>query len=170
MSLAAELMSMADTRDAQEIERVFRGDLGFRTPLVGVEAAVFNDEGKLLLVQRKDNGRWCMPGGAADVGESPATTAVREAWEETGLRVRAERLVGVYDSRQIWSQEGVHLYYLTFICRCVGGELALTHETSAFGYFSQPEALHLPLHHAHGYRITEAFRAFRGEVEQCIFQ
>ena len=171
LSLAAELLSVSDPRSATEIEQVFRGDLAVRSPFVGVEAAIFNDEGKILLVQRTDNQRWCIPGGLADVGESPSAAAVREAWEETGLRVRSERLAGIYDSRAIWSPDaGVHLYYLTFVCKPVGGELRLTNETIAYGYFAQHEALELPLHRAHAYRLTDAFRVYRGEVEGCIFQ
>src|SRR5690349_10106015 len=87
MHLAAEVMALADSRGAEEIERVFRGELGIRSPLVGVTAAVFDGEGRILLTQRKDNGKWCMPGGLADVGEPPSEVAVRETWEETGLRV-----------------------------------------------------------------------------------
>jgi ADP-ribose pyrophosphatase YjhB (NUDIX family) len=170
MSLAAEIMGMVDTRSVEEIERVFRGDLGVRTPFVGAEAAIFDEDGRIFLIRRKDTARWAMPGGAADVGESPSAAVVREVLEETGLRVQPLRLVGIFDSRQIWSPDAVHLYNLTVICRRMGGELTLTDETTDFGYFTQEEALHLPLHHAHGYRLTEAFRAYRGEITECIFQ
>lgn len=95
LQLAAELLSMSDSRQASEIEEQFRGDLAIRTPFVGVDAAIFNNEGRLLLIQRKDNGTWAMPGGAADVGEPPSAVAVREVWEETGLHVQPRSLVGV---------------------------------------------------------------------------
>src|SRR6187397_3134009 len=77
LTLAAELLSIADLREAVEIERIFRGDLAIRTPFVGVCAVVFDAEGRILLTQRVDNGKWCMPGGAADVGEAPSAVAVR---------------------------------------------------------------------------------------------
>lgn len=169
VSLAAELLSMADARGAEELERMFRGDLGIRSPLVGVDAAVFDAEGRLLLVQRSDNARWCMPGGLADVGEPPSHVAEREAWEETGLRVEARRLIGVYDSRIVWSPDAVHLYHLLFMCEQVGGELTLTNETLAYGYFTEEEAMALPLHRGHGYRIPDAFKAYRGEIDGCRF-
>lgn len=169
VSLAAELLSMADTRGADEIGRVFRGDLGVRSPMVGVDAAVFDAEGRLLLVQRSDNGRWCLPGGLAEVGEPPSHVAERETWEETGLRVVARSLVGVYDSRIVWSPDAVHLYHLLFICEQVGGELALTNETLAYGYFTEEEATALPLHRGHAYRIPSAFMAYRGALKGCHF-
>jgi len=167
--LAAELLSLVDTRTAAEIEEVYRGDLAVRTPFVGVEAAVFDPEGRLLLVQRADNGRWCMPGGIADVGEPPSAVAEREAWEETGLRVRAIRLVGVFDSRAMRSQNPNHLYHLTFLCERLSGDLALTNETLAYGYFTEEEIAALPMHHAHGYRIPYAFKANRGELDFAFF-
>lgn len=169
LSLAAELLSMADTRTADEIEQEYRGDLQVRTPLVGVDAAIFDEVGHILLVQRIDNERWCMPGGLADVGERPSQVAERETWEETGLEVAAHRLVGVFDSRVTWTPTPVHLYHLLFICELVGGELALTNETLAYGYFTEEEAAALPLHRGHVYRIPVAFKAHRGEIEGCHF-
>ena len=170
LSLAAELLSMVDVRGAEEMGRIFRGDLGIRTPFVGVDGAVFDAEGRLLLIQRKDNGSWAMPGGAADVGETPSAVAVREVWEETGLRVRAVRLVGVYDSRKVGSPDAVHLYHLVFICEKESGELKLTNETLAFGYFSEEEVAGLALHRGHGARIPDAFAMWRGEIVESVFQ
>src|SRR5436305_13672917 len=82
LQLATQLLSLSDKRSATEIERVFRGDLSIRSPLTGASGAVFDDEGRILLTQRKDNGKWCMPGGLADVGEPPSAVVVREMWEE----------------------------------------------------------------------------------------
>jgi 8-oxo-dGTP pyrophosphatase MutT (NUDIX family) len=166
LRLAAEIMSAADTRSAEEIEQIFRGDLSLRSPLVGVEGAVFDASGKILLVQRADNGLWCMPGGLADVGESPASVAERETWEETGLQVEVRRLVGVYNSSiTLGWPLGVHLYHLTFICEPKGGTLRLTNETTAYGWFSEAESAALPLHRGHAFRIPEAFAVYTGRSE-----
>jgi len=170
LALATELLSLADTRDAAEIERAVRGDLGLRTPFVGVDAAIFDVQGRILLIQRRDNGRWGMPGGAADVGETPAEAAEREVREETGLRVRATRLVGVYDSRRVGSPDAAHLYHLVFLCDTVGGALTRTGETSGFGYFTEEAVATLALHAGHGPRIPDAFRAYRGEAPTAVFQ
>ncbi|HYO51112.1 MAG TPA: NUDIX hydrolase N-terminal domain-containing protein [Chloroflexia bacterium] len=167
LSLAADLLSLTDTRDASEIESIFRGDMGLRTPFVGVDAAIFNSERKILLVQRADTQTWCMPGGMAEVGESPAQVAEREVWEETGLHVETRRLVGVFDSHVTlgWPASPVHLYHVCFICERVGGNLTLTNETIAYGFFSEEEAASLALHRGHAFRIPCAFRVYRGETE-----
>ena len=66
---------------------------------VGCSAVIFDENRKkVLLTQRTDNGRWCVPGGALESGESAAEACEREVWEETGLKVRATRLIGVYSN------------------------------------------------------------------------
>lgn len=171
LSLAAELLSIADTRPAEEIERAYRGNLAVCSPIVGVEAAIFDEMGRILLVQRTDTNRWCMPGGLADVGELPSQVAEREAWEETGLHVVARRLLGVFDSHVTlgWPLMAVHIYHLTFICEETGGTLRLTNETLAYGYFTEEAAAALPLHRGHAYRVPLTFKAHKGEVEGCLF-
>ncbi|MEO8287901.1 MAG: NUDIX hydrolase N-terminal domain-containing protein [Chloroflexota bacterium] len=170
LQLASQLLSMADTRDPAEIERIFRGDLGVRSPLTGVTAAVFDDDGKILLTQRKDNGKWCMPGGLADVGEPPSAVAVREMREETGLLVVPKRLIGVFDSRLSGSLIPIHLYHLDFLCEQVGGELTSTNETIAYGYFSEEETHTLEMHGSHASRLPHAFQAHRSKHWEALFQ
>ncbi len=156
LHLAAELLAITDSRAVDEIKREFSGRIAVTTPLVGVDAAVFDEQGRILLIQRADNSLWAMPGGAADVGESPAEGAVREAWEETGLRVRPLRLLGVYDSRKAQGSSPLQIYHLTFHCALVSGTLTTTNETLAFGYFAVDELP--PLAGSHRYRVPRAFR------------
>jgi len=160
--LAAELMAFVDTRSTVEIQRVFRGDLGYRTPLVGADGVVFDDAERLLLVQRADSGTWCIPGGAADVGESPSAAAEREVLEETGLRVQARRLLGVFDNRT-WPSTPVaaHLYHIVFECEILGGELAPSLETTDLRWVTEDEAIALPLFRAHVHKVPLAFRMHR---------
>lgn len=61
-----------------------------------VVAFVRNDEGAVLLIQRSDNGRWALPGGGHDVGESISDTVVREVWEETGIKAEVMDVSGIY--------------------------------------------------------------------------
>lgn len=55
-----------------------------------------NSEGKILLQQRRDNGRWGIPGGAMEIGEKYVETARREVWEEVGIEVENLQLFGIY--------------------------------------------------------------------------
>lgn len=160
--LAAWLMNLVDTRSTVEIQRIFHEDTEFRTPTVAVDGAIFDPEGRLLLAQRADAGTWCMPGGAADVGESPSAGAVREVREETGLTVRAVRLIGAFDNRT-WGLPSIsqHVYYLVFECEVISGELTTSSETTDFRWVTEEEAMVLPLHGAHVRKVPEAFRLHR---------
>ncbi len=79
--------------------KLIHGDrIGKRGVLrVGASSIIFDESReKVLLTKRTDNGRWCLPGGGMDPGESVEEACVREAYEETGLHVKVTRLVGVY--------------------------------------------------------------------------
>jgi ADP-ribose pyrophosphatase YjhB (NUDIX family) len=169
LAIAAELLGMTDTRNAAEIERLFRGNLELRSPFVTTDAAIFDHSGRILLIQRADNGRWAMPGGAAEVGETPSEAVVREVREETKLDVVATRLVGVYDSRRVNSPDARHLYHLVFLCEAIGGTAACTAEAVAVAYVAEEDAPGLPLLPGHGPRITDAFRAHREPTRDAVF-
>lgn len=71
----------------EEAKALFLREQGSITPKLGVDSAVVNDKGQILVLKRSD-GSWGMPGGWADVGESPFKTAARETFEETGLTIK----------------------------------------------------------------------------------
>lgn len=80
-----------------EIYWKVRAALGPQTLLiVGVGIIVRDEQGRILLQRRADNGQWAQPGGAMDVGESAQECAVREALEETGWRVEITGFLGLY--------------------------------------------------------------------------
>lgn len=69
----------------------------FRHPITGTSIIPVMPDGRIVLVQRRDNGRWSLPGGIVDWGEDIFTSARRELAEETGLNlIKVSRLVGVY--------------------------------------------------------------------------
>lgn len=94
----------------------------------GVAAIIRDDEGRVLLQRRSDDGRWGLPAGATDPGEAPAQTLVREVWEETGLKVAPIRILGVFggsDGFRFTYPNGDTVEYtvVLFECRVVGGTL-----------------------------------------------
>ncbi len=100
-------------------------------------AVVINRKGEILLQLRADVPVWCLPGGGRDSSETPEQTAVRETFEETGLRVRPERLVGRYLADYLFFKVDCHV----FLCRITGGKLEMNKESSELGFFSTS---HLP--------------------------
>ena len=71
----------------------------FRHPVTGTSIIPILPDGRIVLIQRRDNGKWSLPGGMVDWGEDIATTVRRELTEETGLELmKIRRLVGVYSA------------------------------------------------------------------------
>jgi 8-oxo-dGTP pyrophosphatase MutT (NUDIX family) len=106
---------------------------------------VQNERGEILLHRRGDNGRWCLPGGAIELGERIDQTVVNEVLEETGVHVEPTKVIGLY------SDESLRLAYLhgdkvknvtiLLACRVVGGQLVADgKESLEVGFFS-PDAL-----------------------------
>jgi ADP-ribose pyrophosphatase YjhB (NUDIX family) len=135
LKVAADIRVEADAQDAgaepmtdaeglvQEwLDTVGKGVPGYVTPKVAVGAAVANDDGELLLIQRADSGIWLYPTGWCDVGYSAAEVVVKEVEEETGIEVEPVRLIAVLDGLRLGFTR-VPLYSLLFYCRAVGGTL-----------------------------------------------
>ncbi len=101
--------------------------------LPGVSAVVFDDEGRVLLGRRVDNGRWSIVGGIVEPGEQPADCAVREVYEETAVRCEVERIVLVETlSKPVVYPNGDECQFMdvTFRCRAVGGEARVNDDES----------------------------------------
>lgn len=95
------------------------------TPKVDIRAVIFNDKDEILLVREKADGRWSIPGGWSDVGYTPKEIAVKEAKEETGLDVRAERLLAVTDKRcHSYPTGPFYIYKMFILCKIIGGSLS----------------------------------------------
>jgi ADP-ribose pyrophosphatase YjhB (NUDIX family) len=169
-TLAVELLSIVDTREAGRLERLLTDGVGLRTPLVGADTATFDGSGRLLLARRADTGLWCLPGGATEVGESASAAAEREAWEETGLRVRATRLLALYDNRlfAIPSPEA-HMYHAVFQCEPVGGRLTTSRETTELRWVDEHEAAALPKFRGHVEKVPMAFRLYHAPAAGAVF-
>ena len=131
--------------------RAVRARLGSaRLILPSVSVHVFDDLGRLLLVQQRDDGSWSTPGGFIEPDERPADAARREAWEETGLMVRVERLAGGYGGPEcvVRYPNGDETQYVivAFACAIDAGELRPDREETVDARFwSAAEATTLPL-------------------------
>jgi ADP-ribose pyrophosphatase YjhB (NUDIX family) len=140
-TLAAEITARHTNLDAQPIELAFGAQSGYATPKVDVRGAVFR-EGRLLLVREKaDNDRWTLPGGWADVNESPAEAVAKEVREEAGFTVRPYKLAAVWDrARHAHEPQYLfHIWKLLFLCEIEGGEARVGSETSEVAFFAEDE-------------------------------
>jgi ADP-ribose pyrophosphatase YjhB (NUDIX family) len=109
------------------------------TPKLAVNAVVLNGQGEVLLAKRTDNGLWCIPGGHVDLGETLEQAVLRELLEETGLKAKVLRLVGVYSdpmgSLHMAQGPEWHTVRVSFLCEVTGGTITASSETSQIAYF-----------------------------------
>lgn len=128
MEIAAREYDAALELPPAEVRERLARELGYITPKIGADAAIFDEQGRILLMKRTDNEKWCMPCGLQDVGESPADCAVREAREETGLEVRVVRLVDVFTRMPRAEYTPYTLVSVVYLCEVTGGDLRSSHE------------------------------------------
>lgn len=123
-------------------------------------AVTFDAEGRILLHRRTDNGRWGLPGGAIEIGETADCAVVREVREKTGYLVEAIRIIGVYSDPQFttirYPDGNVNAYVaIAFECRVVGGSPTLSDESSAVDWFD-PRSLPETFNPGHVPRVKDA--------------
>ncbi|WP_410012908.1 NUDIX hydrolase [Sodalis sp. RH24] len=134
-NIAAQLTADVLALDKPPVLDMFKQQEGYATPKVDTRAVILR-QGKILLVKEADDRLWSLPGGWADVGDSPSDAVCREVWEETGLTASVERLLGVWDRNQHghppypW-----HVYKLIFHCRELGGEIRLSEDSLDVDFF-----------------------------------
>jgi ADP-ribose pyrophosphatase YjhB (NUDIX family) len=143
-TMAVEMLADLGDVAPERIEGLYLPDTGYVTPKVDVRAAVPDASGRLLFVRERSDGLWALPGGWADVGDSPAGSVVRETAEEAGYLVEATGLVGLYDrDAERWHHppHPYHSYKVVVACRVVGpaprrGDGGSHGEISEVGFFA----------------------------------
>jgi ADP-ribose pyrophosphatase YjhB (NUDIX family) len=154
----AALLAHSDAENLSPSIRLIGLDAVHATPKVDVRGAVFLED-RILLVREISDGSWTLPGGWADVNQSPAECAVREVWEESGFTVRASKLAALYDyqKRNAPNHED-SIYKLFFLCDITGGEARASAETSEVAFFSRNELPPLSLGRTTPAQIATMYR------------
>jgi ADP-ribose pyrophosphatase YjhB (NUDIX family) len=158
------MMALATGESIDSLEPLRAKVFSKVTPVTIGGAAVINSDGEILLIRRFDDGKWAMPSGALEVGETPAQGAARETLEETGVLVKATRLIGIFDSRFSGRTTAHHIYMILFLCEPTSDNLhhALTlpaDEVVEVQWFLE-ENLPTEISPGHDLQIPVAFRAW----------
>jgi ADP-ribose pyrophosphatase YjhB (NUDIX family) len=162
--LTARFMADRTGEDLQRIEGLFDTETGYATPKVGVRGAVFDVSGRILMVRETvDENRWTLPGGWADVNQTPAQSVAREVYEESGYHVRAVKLAAVWDrARQAQPPTAFSVVRMFFVCALEGGSPKTSLETSAVGWFAEADVpADLSLRRTLPHQISRMFAHWR---------
>ncbi|MCE3284047.1 MAG: ADP-ribose pyrophosphatase [Steroidobacteraceae bacterium] len=140
--IAVELLAGGSRISPVELERKWARETGYVTPKIEVRGAVFRPEdGHVLLVREAHEGLWTLPGGWADVNDSPSGAVRREIEQEAGLRTSVRKLAALYDRNLHGHTPSIfHSWKAFFLCDVEGGEVHGSYETDAVGFFD-PHAL-----------------------------
>ncbi|MCA9887557.1 MAG: NUDIX hydrolase [Anaerolineae bacterium] len=135
--IASEIAAAHTGLDAQTITDLYNQEKGYMTPKVDVRGVVVNPQRELLLVREASDGLWTLPGGWADVHDTPAQAVEREIKEESGYDARAIKLLAAYDrDTQGHPPIPYSVYKLFFLCELQGGNAQTSHETDEIGFFA----------------------------------
>ena len=157
--LAAALMAEGSGTPLERVLELFERDAGYATPKVDVRGAAFLD-GKVLLVREASDGGWTLPGGWADVNQSPSECVVREIAEESGFQSAAVKLVAVADYRKSGHprRHPHSIYKLFFLCEITGGTARASEETTDVAFFTKEALPPLSLGRTTAAQIERMFR------------
>lgn len=133
--LAAQLLANESGHPAVRLHGTWYVEDGYATPKIDVRGAVFRGE-TVLLVRETTDGKWTLPGGWADVNDTPSVAVEKEIEQESGFIARSVKLAALYD-RQRHNQPSYlfHAWKAFFICEITGGAPRTSYETDAVEFF-----------------------------------
>jgi ADP-ribose pyrophosphatase YjhB (NUDIX family) len=141
---------------------IFKREAGYATPKVDVRGVVFQSD-TILLVKEVADGGWTLPGGWADVNESPKESVVREIREESGYETKPLKLLAIYDRSKHAHVPAFpfHVYKLFILCDLIGGASTTSVETSDVEFFAEHELPNLSLSRVTPSQIRRFFEHHR---------
>jgi len=160
--IAVEMMAFHGKLEKPVLLEIFKRESGYATPKVDVRGVVFRNN-QILLVKELSDGKWTLPGGWADVNETPREVVVREVREESGYDIAPVKLLAVYD-RSKHPHEPLypfHIYKLFILCNLLGGEPTVSGETSEVGFFGEKKLPELSVSRITPSQIKRMFEHYR---------
>jgi len=138
--IAINLMAELTQTPIKELTASFLPAKEYPTVKVDVRGFVLNEKDEILMAKESIDGKWTIPGGWADIGDTPSEAILKEIKEETGFDAEIIRLLAIYDKRcHPHPPQQYYIYKLMFFCKITGG--ALTHGFDMMGadFFSLDE-------------------------------
>ena len=136
--IATRMISLITHLSHDTVRMVTPENNGYRTPKVDVRCVIFNDKHEILMVQERVDSCWSLPGGWCDIGFTPTEIAEKEAFEEAGIRVKAGRLLAIFDKRCHDHPEDLFYTYKIFMeCVAEDDRISTGMETLDVGFFAQ---------------------------------
>ena len=167
--ISAEMLAKKTEVSIEKVKDLFCHETGYQTPKLDTRAAIFRNN-KILLVH-KNNGTWSLPGGWCDVLESVKSNTEKEVREETGLNVKALKIISIQDRNK--HNKPVYAYgvcKIFVLCEVINGNFVENIETTEIRYFSLQDLPHnLAEEKTNKEQIEMCFKAYLNENWQTQF-
>jgi ADP-ribose pyrophosphatase YjhB (NUDIX family) len=170
LEISAQIVELQTELSKETMLQAFSIQLGYATPKVDVRGAVVQD-GKILLVREKVDGKWCLPGGWADVGDLPSDMVIRETREESGFEVEPYKVVGVYDANRVHEGpiEFFHAYKIILLCKIISGAARPSDETLDVQFFDFDNVPQLSIHRTNERHLNDILLHIRNPNHLTLF-
>jgi ADP-ribose pyrophosphatase YjhB (NUDIX family) len=133
--IGSELLALESSLSAGNLRAIWEVEDGYATPKVDVRGAVFRGD-RVLMVKERADGKWTLPGGWADVNDTPSVAVEKEIEQESGFTARAVKLAAVFDRHKHNDPKYLfHVWKMFFICEITGGDFRTSYETTAVEFF-----------------------------------
>ncbi|WP_278462073.1 NUDIX hydrolase N-terminal domain-containing protein [Thomasclavelia spiroformis] len=167
--ISAEMLAKKTEVSIEKVKDLFCHETGYQTPKLDTRAAIFRNN-KILLVH-ENNGTWSLPGGWCDVLESVKSNTEKEVREETGLNVKAVKIISIQDRNK--HNKPVYAYgvcKIFVLCEVINGKFVENIETTEIRYFSLQDLPHnLAEEKTNKEQIEMCFKAYLNENWQTQF-
>lgn len=167
--IAAEMMAHKTEVPIGKVKDLFCNEIGYQTPKLDTRAAIFKED-KILLVE-ENNGTWSLPGGWVDVNVSVKENTIKEAKEEAGLDVSADRIIAIQDRAK--HNKPLYAYGICKIfvlCSVIGGHFEKNSETIKSAYFDVDHLPKLAEEKNNEEQIRMCFEAYHSKDWQVQFE
>jgi len=164
--ISAEMLAKKTEVSIEKVKDLFCHETGYQTPKLDTRAVIFRNN-KILLVH-ENNGTWSLPGGWCDVLESVKSNTEKEVREETGLNVKAVKIISIQDRNKPVYAYGVCKIFV--LCEVINGNFVENIETTEIRYFSLQDLPHnLAEEKTNKEQIEMCFKAYLNENWQTQF-
>jgi ADP-ribose pyrophosphatase YjhB (NUDIX family) len=134
--IGSQLLALESSLAPENLRAMWEVEDGYATPKVDVRGAVFRGD-QVLMVKERADGKWTLPGGWADVNDTPSVAVEKEIEQESGFTARAVKLAAVFDRHKHNHPNYLfHVWKMFFICEITGGDFRTSYETTAVEFFS----------------------------------
>ena len=159
--IAGELLALESSMTAEQLRAAWLVEDGYATPKVDVRGAVFRGD-QVLMVQERVDGKWTLPGGWADVNDTPSHAVEKEIEQESGFTARAVKLAAIFDrNKHNHPQFLFHVWKMFFICEITGGDFRTSYETTAVQFFPVADLPELSTGRTTAEQIQRVYRHHR---------